>query len=228
MTAAWHWLRAHATDTAVGIALAVVVVSTGFISYTHICALTLDLHQSWKTAHLTPLAIDGQIVIGSFVWARLPGRARWCGLAGIVPGLAESMFANWESGISHGHLAAGWAMVAAEAFAVSSFLFELWLKYRSGTRIASSPDAIRAASPAGLRTAGAHLVLSPDATSDAPDPVTLRAQLNGHATKAERLFAADVEAGQVPGIRRIQQQLHVGQPKARLVQEHLRTLTQTS
>ena len=63
-----------------------------------------------------------------------------------------------------------------------------------------------------------------DATADAADPVTVRAQLNGHAAKAEKMFAADVTAGRVPGIRRIQTQLHVGQPKARLVQQHLKTL----
>jgi hypothetical protein len=128
------WLREHATDAAVGIALAVVVGCTGFVSYTHICALTLELHQSWKTAHLAPLYIDGQIVIGSFAWARVTGRPRWCGLAGIVPGLAESLFANWESGIVHGLAAAGWATVAAQSFAVSSFLFELWLKHRKDAR----------------------------------------------------------------------------------------------
>jgi hypothetical protein len=31
----------------------------------------------------------------------------------------------------------------------------------------------------------------------------------------------------VPGVRRIQQQLHVGQPKAKLVQAHLRNVIET-
>lgn len=117
----------------VGAALATVAAVTGFISYTHICALTLGLHQSWKTAHLMPLAVDGQIVIGGAVLAA-SGRGRWWGLVGVVPGLAESLFANWESGISHGLLAASWATVAAQSFAVSSFLFERWLKSRVSTR----------------------------------------------------------------------------------------------
>jgi hypothetical protein len=68
------------------------------------------------------------------------------------------------------------------------------------------------------------LVSGPDATADAADPVIVKAQLNGQAAKAERLFAADVTAGKVPGIRRIQTQMHVGQPKAKLVQAYLRTL----
>lgn len=111
----------------VGAALATVAAVTGFISYTHICALTLGLHQSWKTAHLMPLAVDGQIVIGGAVLAA-SGRGRWWGLVGVVPGLAESLFANWESGISHGRLSAAWAVVAAASFAGSSFIFERWLK----------------------------------------------------------------------------------------------------
>lgn len=68
--------------------------------------------------------------------------------------------------------------------------------------------------------------LPPDALAGAPEPVTLRAQLNGHATRAEQVFAADITAGRVPGIRRIMSGLGVGDAKARLVQEHLRSITQ--
>lgn len=50
----------------------------------------------------------------------------------------------------------------------------------------------------------------------------------GAAYAGRGLFAADVTAGKVPGIRRIQQQMHVGQPRARLVQAHLRNLTSTT
>ena len=63
----------------------------------------------------------------------------------------------------------------------------------------------------------------------APKPVPAEvpdfSSLNGHRAKAERLFAKDLEAGQVPGIRRIREGLHVGQPKAKTVQAYLKTLT---
>lgn len=136
----------------VGAALATVAAVTGFISYTHICALTLQLHQSWKTAHLMPLAVDGQIIIGGAVLATA-GRGRWWGLLGVVPGLAESLFANWESGIAHGHLAAVWATVAAQSFACSSLLFEKWLRNRvsaagRGGEV-SAEDALRLLVAAG-------------------------------------------------------------------------------
>ena len=51
--------------------------------------------------------------------------------------------------------------------------------------------------------------------------------LNGHAHAAAELFAADIEAGRIPGIRAIRSGLHVGQDKASQVQAYLRTITRT-
>jgi hypothetical protein len=51
--------------------------------------------------------------------------------------------------------------------------------------------------------------------------------LNGHAHKATELFAADIDAGRVPGIRAIRSGLHVGQDKATEVQAYLRGLIRT-
>ena len=62
---------------------------------------------------------------------------------------------------------------------------------------------------------------APGAPEPVTDPATVRAQLNGHAAKAERLFRGDVAAGKVPGIRRIMREMHVGDARARLVQQHL-------
>jgi Protein of unknown function (DUF2637) len=53
------------------------------------------------------------------------------------------------------------------------------------------------------------------------------AALNGHAHAAAGLFAGDLEAGRVPGIRAIRSGLHVGQDKASEVQAYLRGLTRT-
>ena len=61
-----------------------------------------------------------------------------------------------------------------------------------------------------------------------PDPDPDLAALNGHAHAAAELFAADLEAGQIPGIRAIRSGLHVGQDKASQVQAYLRTLARTS
>ena len=111
-----------------GAALATVAVVAGVVSYTHIDALTLALHGSVMVGHLMPLAVDGLIVVGSVFLLTTAGRqARW-GWLGIVPGAAASLFANFESGIPHGRLAAGWATVPALFFALATLLFERWLK----------------------------------------------------------------------------------------------------
>jgi hypothetical protein len=57
-----------------------------------------------------------------------------------------------------------------------------------------------------------------------PDP---HAGLNGHRQAAAELFAAELEAGRVPGIRAIRSGLHVGQDKASQVQAYLSELIRT-
>jgi Protein of unknown function (DUF2637) len=60
-----------------------------------------------------------------------------------------------------------------------------------------------------------------------PGPVpAVPAGLNGHGHQAAELFAADLDAGRVPGIRAIRSGLHVGQDKAAQVQAYLRELTE--
>ena len=67
----------------------------------------------------------------------------------------------------------------------------------------------------------AQVNAAPEAVPDVP------AELNGHAHQAAELFAADLDAGRVPGIRAIRSGLHVGQDKASQVQAYLRGLTST-
>lgn len=135
-------LRDRFSEFVVGCTLATVAGVTGFISYTHISALTEHVaHQSWKTAHLMPFAVDGQIVIGSVYFMENAGlRRRWLGLIGIVPGVLESLYANWMSASTFGWHDAAWATVPAQAFACSTVLFERWLHARKSTRAAAAGE----------------------------------------------------------------------------------------
>jgi Protein of unknown function (DUF2637) len=136
-------LRERADSLMVATAMAVVAFCSGFISYTHISALTQNVGGSWKTAHLMPFCVDGQIVIGSayFMYGK-SWKSKSAGLAfGVIPGIAESLIANWESGIVHGLFAAGWATVPAQAFACSTILFERWLHARREAALAVAPAA---------------------------------------------------------------------------------------
>lgn len=146
MDRAWELLarlarlvRANFSSTVTGSAMATVAFCSGFISYTHICALTLSDHGSWKVAHLMPLPVDGQIIIGSSYF--LDGKTRWQKAAGlllgVLPGIGESLWANWQSGAEFGFRSQLWDTVPAQAFACSMFLFERWLHNRKLARIAA-------------------------------------------------------------------------------------------
>jgi hypothetical protein len=121
------WARVWWSRVVAGGALAVVAGVTGRISYAHIEALTLALHQSPMVARLMPFGVDGLIVVGSVILLQaVPGQER-LGWLGVAPGVAASLFANVESGIRYGWLSATWAGVPAAAFALACFLFERWL-----------------------------------------------------------------------------------------------------
>ena len=53
------------------------------------------------------------------------------------------------------------------------------------------------------------------------------AALNGHGHTAAERYAAEVARGEVPGVRRIRRDLHVGQPRAQEVREYLTRLART-
>jgi len=63
--------------------------------------------------------------------------------------------------------------------------------------------------------------------ADVPDVPGPFAGLNGHRQVAAELFAGDLAAGRVPGIRAIRSGLHLGQDKASQVQAYLRDLVRT-
>lgn len=173
-------LRGRASSLLVGLSLATVSAATGFISYTHISALTQDYWQNWKTAHLMPLAVDGQIVIGSVYFMEHSGeKKRWLGLIGVVPGILESLYSNWESvTLPHGtHWLVGleahfWATVPAQAFACSTILFERWLHSRRarGSAKSTATSVIAAAPLAMARIAAELFPQAPEPVAPGPEP----------------------------------------------------------
>lgn len=177
--------------------VAAVAVIAGVVSFSHIEALGLRTGQSITDARLLPLAVDGLIVAGSVIL--LAGS--WLGWIGVALGVGGTVYANVMSGLPRGPLAATVAAWPAIAFTVASFMLERWL--------------------AGQADRPVNNQLVPDAVPDVP------AGLNGHAHQAAELFAADLEAGRVPGIRAIRSGLHVGQGKAGQVQAYLRGLIST-
>ena len=122
-----EWLRAYGPKIISGLAIAAVASVAGVVSYLHIYGLTLTLHQPVIVARLMPFAVDGLIVVGSVVLLT-EAAAWWLGWLGVGPGVAISLFANVESGIRYGVLAAIWAGIPAVAFSLATFMLERWLK----------------------------------------------------------------------------------------------------
>jgi hypothetical protein len=162
------WLGRWWSRLIAGLALATVAGVTGRISYLHIKALTLALHQPPQVAQIMPFGVDGLIVVGSVVLLQAVAGQEWLGWLGIGPGVAASLFANAESGIAYGWLSAVWATVPAVAFAVATFMFERWLKGqvawgtspRPGTTASPQTEDV-SATPGGILPEVPH-PLTPD------------------------------------------------------------------
>lgn len=218
-----------------GTAILAVAVVAGLISYTHIYELSLALHQPVMVARLMPFGIDGLITVGSVVLLQ-GGRIGWLGIG---PGVAISLFANVESGIRYGALAAIWAGVPAISFALACFILEHWVSGQTDAAPESVADAPQPASAsetvADAPESDAPVVPGalPDASLDAPQPETVtapsrprpwRGLAREQLDKAAREFAAEVAVGERPSVRQIQKRCRAGRPKAKVLRTHLDAL----
>ena len=199
-------------------AVLLVAAIAAVISYVHIERLAVTHGQTALAAYLLPLSIDGTVAAASLAMLRTaraglgaPRLARFMlGLA-VAATLASNVAYGARFGVT-GSLLSGWPAVAFIGSA--ELAIGMARRARAGTNSHSHVPALApvpAAVPAGV---------------PGPDPVPAPGYgLNGHGHEAERIFAAEIEAGDIPPIRRIRAQMHVGQPKAREIQAHLAGLT---
>ena len=199
-------------------AVLLVAAIAAVVSFVHIEHLAVTHGQTTLAAMLLPVSIDGTVAAASLVMLRAartglgtPWLARvMLGLA-VVATLAANIAYGAQFGLT-GSLLSGWPAVA--------FIGSAEMAIGMVRRARSAP--VSGSAPGDV----------PDAPVSAPEPVPVSAPvpagvpaLNGHAPEAERLFAAELAAGNVPSIRRIRAEMHVGQPRAREIQAHLETLT---
>jgi hypothetical protein len=232
------------------LAIAAVAAVAGTISYGHIYELTLVLHQSMLTARLMPVAIDGLITVGSVVLLQSGSRLGWLGVG---PGLALSVFANVESGIQYGWLAAVWAGIPALSFFLATFILERWLKSQAHAALAiPSADEVTGTVAAEVPTAPVPEVntaadtpatAAPSVAVDRREDVTTgdvspvspaalrpvpgrtpRRTSPGKPKAPGRVFAAEIESGELPSLREVMRRAGCGQPRAREILAELQEL----
>jgi hypothetical protein len=166
----------------------------GVASYLHIYELSLALHQSKLIAAVMPFGVDGLVVVGSVVLLSDGGRLGWLGVG---PGVAISLFANIESGIRYGWLAAVWAGIPAVSFFAACYLLENWLKSHASASAADAapvPVAIEhavtvAPVPTAPATATATRPATAKPTVKAPKPRQRDASGSDMERRARRVMA---------------------------------------
>ena len=186
---------------------AAVVIWTGWVGLGELCGFGLVqplpgiVRWHLDTAITLPVGVEayGAYALGAWLTPGTPERARSFARRSAVGALALGMLGQV---VYHLLAAAGAARAPWPVVVLVSCLPVVTL---------------------GFGAALTHLLRVP-----VPEAVpAVPAELNGHAHAAAELFAADIEAGQVPGIRAIRSGLHVGQDKAGQVQAYLRGLTRT-
>lgn len=198
--------------TAVAAVLAVAAVAAG-ISYRHAVDVVTVHGEPGLVGRCYPVVIDGLIVAASMVLLdasrhqeEAPRLAWWMLSAGIGATLAVNVLA----GVPSGWLAALIASWPALAFVGCYEL--LMLLVRASARRVAQPAAVHPASAPepGRRTR--------------PRPKRVRIRNAVTDADAEMHFATDLAAAQVPSVRRIQRELHVGQPRAKALRERMRSV----
>lgn len=160
------------------------------------------------TALTLPLGIESYaaLALGAWLRAATAGRARtfarWSALGSLVLGMLGQ--------VSYHLLAAAHAARAPDLVVVLVSCLPVVVL---GCAVALL-HLLSAAVPAAEHTA-------PGVPEPSTESVSVPAALNGHAEQAVTLYAAEVERGAVPSIRRIRREMHVGQPRAEQVQQYL-------
>ena len=212
-------------------AVLLVAAIAAVISFVHIERLAVTHGQSALAAYLLPLSIDGTVAAASLAMLRAaraglgtPRLARvMLGLA-VVATLASNVAYGARFGLT-GSLLSGWPAVA---FIGSAEMAIGMTRRARGAPVPAAAPGIREVLTDTRTEAEAVPAAVSDVPAAVPDPEPVPAPvsgLNGHGTEAERVFAAELAAGDIPSIRQIRAALHVGQPRAREVQAHLETLT---
>ena len=201
-------------------AVSVIALVAAFVSYRHALQVVTEHGESGTLAKAYPLTIDGLIFAASMVLldaARRGDPAHWLARGALGLGITATVAANVAAGINSGMIGAIVAAWPALALVIS---YELLMLVLRGSVSAPVPGDAPASAPGAAPASEVHL---PE--TGVPEPVPADPGVPDALRDAADAFAAELAAGDVPSIRAIRAELHIGQDKARQVRAHLETLT---
>jgi hypothetical protein len=230
-----------------GLAVLAVAGIAAAVSFAHIAALALAHGYTADTGRLLPLSVDGLIVASSLTLlteARAQRPAPRLARFGLVLGIAGTLAANVAYGVHFGPVGALVNAWPAAAFITSTEILIGQMR-RARTTPASEmagrtvADDAPGAVPAGVLPGviadvpeGVFADTVPTAPVSTVETVAARApkRASGRASgrrvkEPERVFAAEIEAGQVPSLRAIKARMSCGTDRARVI---LAQLTQAA
>jgi hypothetical protein len=181
-------------------AVLLVAAIAAVVSFVHIEHLAVTHGQTQLAALLLPVSVDGTVAAASLsmLWAARTGLpAPWLARAMLTLGVAATLAANVGYGAPYGLSGELLSGWPAVAF-IGSVEMALMMVRRS--RVVAVPGDVTDA---------------PAVTNGAP----------GFIHEAQKVFAGQIVAGEVPTVRAIRSQLGVGSHRAQQVRAHIEALT---
>ena len=232
-----------------GLAVLAVAVVAGIVSFTHIEVLALTHGYSIGTARLLPVSVDGLILASSM--ALLTGASPGLARVGLILGIVATLAANIAAGAHFGIVGAVVSAWPAVAFIVASEILLRMIRATRDlpsageaagtvatvipTAPATVPETVTDAVPGETAENAPSVPDSGPVDVPAHDPVAVPqvgpvapTRARGHARPRsprqpvpERVFAAEIERGDLPSLRTIKARMHVGTDRARMVRDQL-------
>lgn len=217
------------------VAVVAIAVVAAIVSYRHALTVARDHGETGATAYMTPITIDGLVIVASMVMldaARRrqhpPGLA-WCALA---LGIGATLAVNILYGVQHGPVGAVIAAWPAVALTIAVELLMGMIRRRAvpapapvpvpvpvaegGTAPATAAAAAATAPATAPATAAAGGETGPEevaATGEETETGAVRPLPELIAAARER-YAPLLAAGRLPSVRQLRREMRVGHPKA--------------
>ena len=202
------------------------------ISFGHIETVALTHGQPLMASRALPLSVDGAVVAASMVLLDAARRAVQAPVLARVmlgAGVAATLGANAISGAGHGPVGVAVAMLPAASFIGSVEVLLAMIRGRSGTAETAhetASEGVPETALAGEYTVATCVPEDAGARTRRAAPRALSPSASHRRTPSapEVIFAEELSAGTVPGIRSIKTRCKVGQPKAEAIQARIATL----